>query len=214
MATTADDGGELGASSPDPWQNRIPEEGIGGAAYPAAIDAFRELQSAFCAARPPQHELDGLARELTAMTERLRQREAPERQTPAGTRMDLAGRGHPLLAPFVTEEWTGERVTGRVTFDRFYLGGNGAAHGGALPLLFDEILGRLANSGERPVARTAYLTVNYRYITRVGVDHRLDAHVERIDGRKRWVVGVLRDPDDVTVADAEGLFVELRPGQP
>jgi hypothetical protein len=83
-----------------------------------------------------------------------------------------------------------------------------------VPLLFDEVLGRLANSGDRPIARTAYLTVNYRYITRVGIDHQLEAEVQRIAGRKRWVTGRLKDPAGTTVADAEGLFVQLRPGQP
>jgi acyl-coenzyme A thioesterase PaaI-like protein len=101
-----------------------------------------------------------------------------------------------------------------VTFRRFHLGGHGAAHGGTVPLLFDEVLGRLANSGDRPIARTAYLTVNYRYITRVGIEHQLEAEVQRIAGRKRWVTGRLKDPAGTTVADAEGLFVQLRPGQP
>lgn len=76
-----------------------------------------------------------------------------------------------------------------------------------LPLTFDEVLGRLANSGERPTVRTGYITVNYRVITRIGVEHR-------IDGRKRWVTGRLLDPAGMVVSDAEGLFVELRPGQP
>jgi acyl-coenzyme A thioesterase PaaI-like protein len=104
-------------------------------------------------------------------------------------------------------------VDARVTFGRFQLGGNGAVHGGVLPLLFDEVLGRLANSG-RTVARTAYLTVNFRHITRIGVEHTLVAELDRIAGRKRHLRGVLRDPTGRVVSDAEGLFVELRPDQP
>ena len=119
-----------------------------------------------------------------------------------------------MLLPLIVDEWTDTRVRGSVTFTRAHLGGNGAAHGGMLPLLFDEVLGRLANSGERPTARTAYITVSYRVITRIGVEHRIEADIDRIDGRKRWVTGRLVDPAGMVVSDAEGLFVELRPGQP
>ena len=54
---------------------------------------------------------------------------------------------------------------GTVRFGRHYLGGNNAAHGGAIPLLFDDALGRFANSHGRPIARTAYLHVDYRSVT-------------------------------------------------
>jgi predicted thioesterase len=74
-------------------------------------------------------------------------------------------------------------------------------------------LGRIANSGSRAVSRTAYLKVNYRHITPIGVELRVEATVDRIEGRKRWISGRLFH-HDVLVADAEGLFIELRPGQP
>jgi acyl-coenzyme A thioesterase PaaI-like protein len=104
-------------------------------------------------------------------------------------------------------------LRGRVRFGRFHLGGNGAAHGGTIPLVFDEMMGRFANSGGRPVSRTAYLNVNYRNVTPIDTDLDIEARFEREDGRKRFLTGVLRDGDRVC-ADAEGLFVELRPGQP
>ncbi len=115
--------------------------------------------------------------------------------------------------PAIIEEETEACVRGRVTFRRFHLGGNGAAHGGTLPLFFDDVLGRLSNGVDRRVARTAYLHTNYRRITRVGVELHFEATVDRIEGRKRWASGRLFEGDQL-VADAEGLFVELRPGQP
>ena len=48
--------------------------------------------------------------------------------------------------PFVWYDESEGHVRGRVVFRPFHLGGNGAAHGGTLPLLFDDVLGRLANS--------------------------------------------------------------------
>jgi len=98
-------------------------------------------------------------------------------------------------------------------FRPFHLGGNGAAHGGTLPLLFDDVLGRLANSVGGGIGRTAYLTVNYRKITPIGVELQVDGTVDRVEGRKRWVSARLHDGGTM-IADAEGLFVELLPGQP
>ncbi|MBB5160612.1 hypothetical protein [Mycobacterium sp. AZCC_0083] len=50
-------------------------------------------------------------------------------------------------------------------------------------------------------------------MTPIGRRLELDATLDRVEGRKRFVSGRLRD-GTATVADAEGLFVELFPGQP
>jgi acyl-coenzyme A thioesterase PaaI-like protein len=83
-----------------------------------------------------------------------------------------------------------------------------------LPLLFDDVVGRMVNSngGERP-ARTAYLHVNYRHITPLDRELRIEASLDRIEGRKRFASGRLYDGETL-VSDAEGLFVELRQGMP
>ena len=171
------------------------------------------MQDRLASTNPPEAALVETAERLEQLADLLEPWVVPERQQIAGTRIDLPSRGLALLPPFTTDEELDDRMTGRVVFRRFYLGGNGAAHGGALPLLFDEVLGHLANNGERPPARTAYLHVNYRHITPIDVELRLEASVDREDGRKRWVTGRLYDGDTL-LSDAEGLFVELRPGQP
>ncbi len=202
-----------GGATADPWSNRIPETDLGGPEYGVFLETFRHLQDAVAESDPPPavwSEIEQIAREMAV---RLRPWAAGEKEQPAGTRMDLPGRGHPFLLPFLPVESTDSVVRGRVKFSRNHLGGNGAAHGGALPLLFDEILGRLANAGDRPVARTAYLTVNYRQITPVGVEMSVEATFDKEEGRKRWVSGRLFQGESL-VADAEGLFVQLRPGQP
>jgi acyl-coenzyme A thioesterase PaaI-like protein len=118
-----------------------------------------------------------------------------------------------MLIPFDMDGETSDSIHGRTSFRAFHLGGNGAAHGGTLPLLFDDVMGRIANSGSRAVARTAYLHVNYRKVTPIGVELEVEAKVDRIEGRKRWVTGRLLQ-DGTVLADAEALFVELLPGQP
>jgi acyl-coenzyme A thioesterase PaaI-like protein len=103
-------------------------------------------------------------------------------------------------------------VSGRVTFSDFHLGGNAAAHGGALSLMFDEILGWLANSGGRPIARTAYLHIDYRNVTPLHTELVLEGRIDRQEGRKCFASGKLLDGDAVVV-DVECLFVVLLPGQ-
>ncbi|MHB1711905.1 MAG: PaaI family thioesterase [Acidimicrobiales bacterium] len=80
-------------------------------------------------------------------------------------------------------------------------------------MLFDDVLGRLANSVGGGIGRTAYLKVNYRKITPIGVELQVEGSVDQVEGRKRWVSARLLDGDTL-IADAEGLFVELLPGQP
>jgi acyl-coenzyme A thioesterase PaaI-like protein len=198
---------------PDPWRNRVAIADRGGARYAELIAATRAYLDALAAASVESDDATRLAEQVRRVTSALQQSAVDEDAAPIGTRLDLPGRGHPLLLPFVADEWTESAVRGRVVFTRIYLGGNGAAHGGIVPLLFDEVLGRLNSSGGRTVGRTAYLHVNYRHITPIGRELELDATLDRIEGRKRFITGRLRDGDTV-VADAEGLFVELLPGQP
>jgi acyl-coenzyme A thioesterase PaaI-like protein len=116
-----------------------------------------------------------------------------------------------LISPPLTDvRVSGGKVLATVTFSRYHHGSNGAVHGGSIPLLFDDFLGRIvASSGVR--ARTAWLRVDYRRITPVNQQLQLSAWISQIDGRKYSVQGELRSNDLVT-AEATSLFVELRPG--
>ena len=197
---------------PDPWQNEPPSAN-GGPAFGGLIEALRSVQDLVNGSNPPDDVVAAAAHRLVEVEGLLRPWLAGEAESLAGKRPDLPGRGHSLLLPFVVEEESTRRISGRVRFTRFYLGGNGAAHGGTIPLLFDEVLGRLSNSAGRPRARTAYLHVNFRRITPIGRTLRVEATVDSEEGRKRYLSGRLSDGDEL-VADAEGLFVVLLPGQP
>jgi acyl-coenzyme A thioesterase PaaI-like protein len=106
------------------------------------------------------------------------------------------------------------RVGGTARFRRFHLGRNGAVHGGALALLFDSLLGYTAfKLSESPRQRTAFLHVDYRKIVPVEKELRVDAGIDRIDGRKIFLTGRLLDGDAV-LCEAEALFLTLLPGQP
>ena len=102
----------------------------------------------------------------------------------------------------------GMHLAGHTTVERHF-DGVGAVHGGAIALLFDELLGRLANTA-RPMARTAFLRMDFRVPAPWGVQLDFACRIEKIEGRKRFLAGDLMR-DDVVLAQASGLWVELRP---
>jgi len=202
------------SSEPDPWQRRRVDPDAGGPEFGRLIAAFRRLQDVVVQIDGPGDAVGRAADDVEKLAASLGKWQVDEWERCAGRRPDLPGRGHPLLLPHTIDERTDTSVRGRVVFTPYYLGGNRAAHGGTVPLLFDEVLGMLVNAtAPPPPARTAYLTVNYRAVTPIDVELRLEATIDRQEGRKTWATGRLHDGDRL-VADAEGLFVKLRPGMP
>lgn len=177
------------------------------------IDSLRVLQDQITAAAPPAELVHDVTKVLTELSARLEPYEVGEREQLTGHQADVPGRAQTMSPVLHIDEYDEQHVRGRVTFGRFYLGGNGAVHGGAIPLLFDEILGRLANTGQREPSRTAYLHVDYRSITPVQKELQITGDFVSEVGRKRLLRGTVRDGDTLC-AEAEGLFVQLRPDQP
>lgn len=131
-----------------------------------------------------------------------------------GTRlMSLSSSQGPFSVPLTVHEARAGYSAGTVRFSRFHHGRGGVAHGGATALLFDEVLGRMSNFPGQPPSRTAYLVVNYRAVAPIEKDLRVEAAIDRVEGRKKFSTGRLYDGDTL-VADAQALFVVLKPGQP
>jgi acyl-coenzyme A thioesterase PaaI-like protein len=191
----------------------VPDGPRGGAAYGRLNAAQRLLQDRLAGACLPTELAESVTAELNAISALLSDHQVPEQGRCDGMRTDLAGRGHPLLPPYVIDEEATGSVRGRVTFTRFYLGGNGAVHGGCQPLLFDDIFGRAANNHRSGIARTAFLKVNYRRVTPIDVELRYEASLDSIDGRKRWLTGRLFGPGGELLSDADALFLQLLEGQ-
>lgn len=185
----------------------------GGDEFAALHATHRMLQDRISSATPPPEVVRDVTARLAEIAALLADHEAPEVERWDGWRPDLPGRGHALLPPYFIDEEDETSLRGRVTFTRFFLGGGSAAHGGSLPLVFDDLLGRVANHHQEGVARTAFLNVNFRKVTPIGVELRAEASLDRLEGRKRWCSARLIDPEGDVVSDAEALFVQLRPGQ-
>jgi acyl-coenzyme A thioesterase PaaI-like protein len=197
-----------------PW--RAPEL-PGGDAYSAVYGELTDRLSDFldrlAEAAPDVALVESLTGDLEAWARKLGNLAVPERQRVFGRRTDIDGRGQSMSPKIVITASTDDSVTGTVRFGPYYLGGNGAAHGGTIPLMFDEVLGRLANSVGRPSQRTAYLHTDFRSITPIARTLQVRAWVVSTEGRKRILRATLMDGDTLC-AEAEGLFVALNPGQP
>ena len=185
----------------------------GGPDYGRFVEAVRTLQDHTRAADAPDDVITKAADMIEAVNELLAPFESDEWTTPSGRRMDLPNRGNLLQVPSELET-VNDEVDGFVRFRRYHLGRNGAVHGGAVAQMWDSVLGfaafRLSRSFKQ---RTAYLHVNYRQIVPIDKDLRVDARVDRSEGRKIFVAGRLFDGDTL-LCDAEALFVKLNPGQP
>ncbi|MGV0037172.1 hotdog domain-containing protein [Mycobacterium paraffinicum] len=177
------------------------------------IAALRDFLDHVAAAAPDTSTIVALKEDLRGWADRLAQSAAPEQRQIFARRLDLPGRGQTMSPNFIPTAGDHEKVEGSVTFGRYFLGGGGAVHGGAIPLLFDEVLGRLASSGDRAPARTAYLHTDFRSITPVGEELAVRAWFVSEQGRKRVLRAQLTHSNTLC-AEAEGLFIELRPDQP
>jgi acyl-coenzyme A thioesterase PaaI-like protein len=186
----------------------------GGPDYGRFIDAVRTLQDHARAVDAPDEVITEAADLIEKVSELLAPFDTDEWQSPSGRRMDLPNRGNVLAVPTKMSKTPDGRIRGWARFRRFHLGRNGAVHGGALGLLFDSVLGMTsAVLTGGPYQRTAYLHIDYRNIVPIEKQLRVDAGIDRVDGRKIFVSGSLRDGDTL-LTEAQALFVLLRPGQP
>jgi acyl-coenzyme A thioesterase PaaI-like protein len=186
----------------------------GGPDYGRFIDAVRRLQDHARAVDAPDGVITEAADLLDKVSTLLTPFDSDEWSSPSGRRMDLPMRGSILTVPMSAHKTEDGRIQGWARFARFHLGRNGAVHGGSIGMLFDTVLGltsAVLTGGRRQ--RTAYLHINYRQIVPIEKKLQIDAAVDRVDGRKIFISGRLSDGDTV-LADAEALFVRLKPGQP
>lgn len=194
------------------WPKYTPAEV--GPEYGRLVEALRTLQDLAVSTSPTPEATVDFAERVEALNEELKKFQVSEGQAPAGRVIALPGRGSLLMLPWTVEKFDAEGVRSRGVFRRFHLGGNGAAHGGTLPLLFDDMFGMIQHAYGRPISRTAYLHINYRKVTPLDTELVMEGSVDRVEGRKTFISAVLRDLDGNLLADSDALMVQLLEGQP
>lgn len=186
----------------------------GGEELGPLLDATRRLLDAVAGSVAPPAAIRAATWSVIAACESLEPFPVAEAFAAAGERPDLPGHGHPGRVPHVEAEGDDLTARGRVTFTRAHLGGAGAAHGGSISLLFDDLLGRQAvRRSDQSPPRTAYLHVDYRKLTPVGVPLTTRTRIEQVEGRKIVVHGLLRLGPEV-LAEARALFLMAQPVRP
>ena len=113
------------------------------------------------------------------------------------------------MSPPMHMDYDGDRVVCDVTFGSAFEGPPGCVHGGYVAAAFDEVLGAAQSlSGDQGM--TARLITNYRFPTPLHEPLRVEAWLDRREGRKIFVQGSMSTGNVVT-AEAEGLFIALDP---
>ena len=185
--------------------------------------ALRDLTDAAVRTEVPVAELEAAAEAARRIALRLRaeSRDPQEIATvddPAtGERWysPVHGPGNPVAPTLTATDTPDGRATGRVTLGKPHEGPPGVVHGGVVAMLLDHMLARAVRAGGRG-GLTATLTVTYRRPVRLGVPLLLTAKMADADGRRTTARArlVARDDPGATLAEAEGLFVSLRPDVP
>lgn len=133
---------------------------------------------------------------------------------PAGRVASLPGAGSILMPPWDVRRFDSEMVEIGVQFSRYHVGGNNAVHGGMVAMMLDVMCGIIIHAIGRPISRTAFLHVDYRNVTPIDVPLVVRGWASKIEGRKTFVNCELTDADGTLLAEANGLMVQLLPGQP
>jgi acyl-coenzyme A thioesterase PaaI-like protein len=103
-----------------------------------------------------------------------------------------------------------DHLHARVWFGPHTEGPPESVHGGAIAAVLDEAMGAVCwMNGHHVVA--ARLTINYRHLTPLGFEGRVESWIERIDRRKLFIRSQLADVDGRVHAEGEALFIELLP---
>ena len=178
------------------------------------VAAMRRLQDLTVSTDPESAMWATAAERIEDLCALLQEHQVPEGRAPAGRVIDLPGLGHPLLPPWTVTDFGPDGVTMEGLFTRSHVGGNNAAHGGMIPLLYDWHFGMIVSTAGLSPSRTAYLHVDYRNITPIDVPLTAYGRIAEIDGRKAFVTATMTAADGTLLTEANGLMVRLLPHQP
>lgn len=174
----------------------------------AEAAAWRE---ALVRARPTPEQVRHIHNTLADLREMLAGQEVPEQERWYG-RGEMGGsQTQLLLPPLIIDHVDDATLRAHFTAGESFMGLNKAMHGGIISALFDAGLGRLSMGMQRDISRTAYLTTQYRSVTPVNERLDMTGRVTLHDGRKKFVEAQLWHGDTLC-AEAEALFIQVRPG--
>jgi hypothetical protein len=118
----------------------------------------------------------------------------------------LIGLGNPIAPPI--NMWIdGDTVRGTVTLGWSYEGPPGCLHGGFVVAIFDQFLGFTQVLTKQPGV-TGTLTTRFEKPTPLNTELRLEARVDKVEGRKIFITGEMYAGEKCT-ASCQGLFLSI-----
>ncbi len=183
------------------------------ATYGPLTEAVRDLVDATIRSTVAPEEARTAQLEIEAVVARLRAQQTPG---PAGVRYNSEGRAwnwgnavvglrNAIAPPLEITHVSSGLAHASVDLGAAYEGPPGLVHGGVAAMLLDHLMGETAAAAFTRVTFTGTLTMIYRRGTPLG-PLRLDARIDREEGRKVWVVASIGDAEGPTV-EAEGVFI-------
>lgn len=183
------------------------------ATYGALADSVRALNEASLRTTVPADEVAQIRDELEAITQRLRKSQIPGPHGVVMTRTGeqrtygnaVVGLRNPIAVPLEIETDPEGRAWSRFDLNALYEGPPALVHGGVTALILDQVLGQAAAAGQAP-GMTGTLTLRYRRPTPLGTCSA-EAWIHERQGVKTIVHGCIRDAEDNTTVEAEGIFI-------
>jgi acyl-coenzyme A thioesterase PaaI-like protein len=183
------------------------------AAHGPLAATVRDLVDATIRTTVPAEQVRAARVELEALVARLR---AQQLDGPAGVRFNsearawnwgnaVVGLRNAIAPPLEITHVRSGLASADVVVGAAYEGPPGLVHGGVAAMLLDHLMGETASAAFTRVTFTGTLTMTYRRGTPLG-PLRLDARIDREEGRKVFVAASISDAEGVTV-EAEGIFV-------
>jgi uncharacterized protein (TIGR00369 family) len=105
-----------------------------------------------------------------------------------------------------------QSVVSRPTIPDTYEGPKGYLHGGIIATLLDETMSK-AIRAQGFIAMTRNMEVDYLRPVPSAKSLRLEGRITRSEGRKHWAEAKILNAEGSTLAQAKGLFIEVRPRQ-
>ncbi|XP_022111204.1 acyl-coenzyme A thioesterase THEM4-like [Acanthaster planci] len=111
-------------------------------------------------------------------------------------------------AMFIQEEE--KKLMGVCQFGEEAQGPKGLAHGGAIATMHDDVTGELTGRVVGMAILTASLTINFKRPTPLRSPVLIEAHVDKIEGKKIFLKSCMKSPDGGTVySDGMVLYVNI-----
>lgn len=116
-----------------------------------------------------------------------------------------AGLRNPIAIPLRIQHSPDGRARTSFHLNALYEGPPGLAHGGVIALIMDQVLGEAAAAAGAP-GMTGTLSMRYARSTPLG-DCSAEAWLDRREGVKTYIKGVMRNADGEDTVSAEGIFI-------